>query len=87
MNVAGTNAGFYAVSLCKTLTALPVKIVPGKDVMTLVESRGLWEESSRWNEETAAHRGGNAGAARLTVSSLLPRAKECDRRAQRERQG
>lgn len=69
-------------------TALPVKTVPGKDAVRLAESsRGLWEKSGRWNEESAAHRGGNAGAARLTVSSLLPRAKECDRRAQGERRG
>lgn len=38
------------------------------------------DESDRWNEETAAHHGGNTGAAWLTVASLLPRARECDQR-------
>lgn len=87
VHVAGNSAGCHAVAFYKTHTALPVETVPGKGAVRLVESRGLWEESGRWNKATAAHRGGNAGAARLTVSSLLLRAEECDQRAQRERQG
>lgn len=84
---SNVQTGLHAVAFQKPPTALPVKTGPGKDAGRLVESRGLWEESGRWKEATAAHSGGNAGTARLTVSSLLLRAEECDQQAQKDRQG
>lgn len=41
MDVLRTNLGFYPTSLCKTHTAMPVKIVPGKEAVRLVEEQRI----------------------------------------------